>query len=74
MKHQIELKATDIIWGTAATVARITAIDCRRLKELANAGVIRARKIGDSVQSPTLYRISDVCDWIEEQAPATFNI
>ena len=72
MKQQQILTAQDIIWGTADTVTRITAVEIRRLKTLVNEGVVRARKLGTDKQAPTLYRISDVCDWIEEQPSASF--
>lgn len=67
------LTANDVIWGTAATCARLCAIDARRLRQLANQGLIRARKLGDTVQSPTVFRISDICEWIEEQPQAQFK-
>lgn len=67
------LTANDIIWGSADTCMRICGIDKRRLRQLANQGVIRARKFGDTVQSPTVFRVSDICDWIEEQPQAQFK-
>ena len=59
------------VWGTAQSVAALYGVPRRRLLSLAKAGTIRARKMSpDSRTSSTVFRMQDVRDWLEQDAPA----
>ena len=59
------------VWGTAQSVAALYGVPRRRLLSLAKAGTIRARKMSpDSRSSSTVFRMQDVRDWLEQEAPS----
>ena len=59
------------VWGTAQSVAALYGVPRRRLLSLAKAGTIRARKMSpDSRSSSTVFRMQDVREWLEQEAPA----
>ena len=59
------------VWGTAQSVAALYGVPRRRLLSLARAGTIRARKMSpDSRSSSMVFRMQDVRDWLEQEAPA----
>lgn len=58
------------LWGTFETVTALYGITRRRLFELAKEGTVRARKEKpDSRTSRIVYRLADVKDWLENEAP-----
>ncbi len=58
------------VWGTAQSVAALYGVPRRRLLSLAKAGTIRARKMSpDSRSSSTVFRMEDVREWLEQEAP-----
>ncbi len=59
------------VWGTAQSVAALYGVPRRRLLSLAKAGTIRARKMSpDSRSSSTVFRMQDVREWLEQEAPS----
>jgi hypothetical protein len=57
-------------WGTTETVTALYGIPRSRLLALAKAGFIRARKLSPNSRSATIvYRMADVKDWLENEAP-----
>ena len=59
------------LWGTFETVTALYGIPRRRLLELAKAGSVRARKMSPESRTSTIvYRLADVKDWMENEAPA----
>ncbi len=58
------------LWGTAECATALYGIPQRRLFELARTGHIRARKMSpDSRTSTIVFRMADVKDWLENEAP-----
>lgn len=60
----------DPVWGTSPVVSARYGITQGKLRELARSGIVRARKENpDSRTSRTVFRCSDVNEWLENEAP-----
>lgn len=59
------------IWGTGPTVAALTGLTLGKIRELAKSGHVRARKENpESRSSRIVFRVSDINDWLEHEAPS----
>lgn len=59
------------IWGTGPTVAVLTGLTLGKIRELVKFGHVRARKENpESRSSRIVFRVSDINDWLEHEAPA----
>lgn len=57
------------VWGNIETANAITGVPVNRIRQLFNIGKIRARKMGTSDVSTTVFRIQDILDVLEEDFP-----
>ncbi len=57
------------VWGRIGAVEALTGCPENVLRRLANEGLVRARKMSDSDNSACVYRVQDVLDWLEDEAP-----
>lgn len=55
------------VWASADHVHAICGVPDGKLRDLAKCGIVRSRKLGDTANCKTVYRVQDVLDWVEEQ-------
>jgi hypothetical protein len=59
------------LWGSAPTISALFGLPRGRLLTLAKQGHIRARKLDPAKRtSATVYKVGDVKDWLENEAPS----
>ncbi|VGO14772.1 hypothetical protein PDESU_03341 [Pontiella desulfatans] len=52
------------IFGSAKTCRQLFGLSDKQLIKLANEGIIRRKKTGESKNSAALYHVQDVYDWM----------
>ena len=58
------------VWARIETCIALSGVPDKRIKSLCNDGRIRARKMDpERPNSACVYRIQDIFDWLEEDAP-----
>jgi hypothetical protein len=72
MSDSVTVQVTCVpVWAQQGVVKALTGVPDNVLRRLSNEGRVRAKKMDAAkANSATVFRVQDVLDWLEEEAPA----